>query len=351
MITMLPSYSKRLTIIDVSGLLYTYTSVSLIARDQSAVMVKGVNIAGVKAVLEMCASCYKQQRRVLLCLDTFTDKKNTSSEYKANRTFVPQVAYQADIIEAYFKDFGVDVYRIKGYEADDLIYSAVLSNVNNFSDIEVVTGDKDIYGCIVAPHVRVTGVNSKSPSIDVYNYETCVDSKVDIPYNCILPYLTLFGKQSNNLKKLKIDGMNKEYFDEFVKMVNNYEASMGSDLSVMIDFLKSGVVREEHVEIIAERALLTYPQLIDLKLDVDGPNINADSICKFCNFFKQYTAANMYGVINYINSVEIDPSMPTMMKRIYASIKSGTKMADMGLMEGASMQVTGTTEFVGVDDW
>lgn len=344
-----------MTVVDVSGMLYTYTSISKNSKSVNSVTVKGVNIAGVKAVLELCAKNLKANRRTVLCLDSFTEKKEKAiGGYKANRTFNPDIAVQNMIIEQYFPYFGVDVLKCNGREADDLIYSVVHSNVEEYLEIEVMTGDKDVYGCLISDKVYITGINSNTPSVDVLNYPKVVCNYDDlVPYNCILPHLTLFGKRSNNLGVLKIDKMNRQYFNDYLFFIESRgDWENASSIENLIDFLDSGKVREEHIETICERALLTYPKIEQYKIDPIAPKIDSEKLIQFLSYMRLNVAANIYGATKYLNTVPVDRNLETLMKNLYLSVKNGTMCSDLGIDPSLnSVQPATTSEFLEVDEW
>lgn len=349
-------YSRRLLVVDVSAVLHTYTSYSISRKDTSAVTVKGVNIAGVKAIAEICAINYRDRRRVVLCLDNYDKKRGENDDgYKANRKFPPDIAAQTKIIQTYFDKFGVTVLSPTGTrEADDLLYSAVISNLDRFHDIEVITGDADNYGCIEAPHVHITGVNSLSPSISVSNYSDCVSSHANVPYNCILPYLVFTSKRSNNLNVLPLDGKNSYYFDEFVKMLQKDEdMEHGSRVEKMIAFLESGIVAPEHVDAIVQRCMRTYPQMQNIELDCRGPALDTEVMATVLNFLRLNTAAKCYGMSGALSSAKDDPALRTLMKQLFKMVKTGVAYADAGIrydLNRADLQIS-SNEFREVGDW
>lgn len=332
MIELYPTSSYKLQVYDVSALLYTYTCITQGKKNVKASIVKGINVSGVKAVMEMIAKAKQNNIRVVLCLDSYCDKKRESKEYKANRVYHPEIHVQSEIIDTYFRDFGVDVIRVPGYEADDLIYSVVESNLDKFNDIEVIAGDADIYGCMISPKVHILGANSTRPSFDISEYSTCVKAGEVIKYNCIIPYMTFFGKASNNLNKLPLDKMNSYYLEEFEKMLEKDNAlPFGSRLEYMINFLNSNVVKQEHIELIAHRASLTYPKLLDKQIERKGPKPDAEKLTQFLSYFRFTNTAGIYGVMRYLDAVSVNPSMNSLMKRLYATVTTGTMMADKGL--------------------
>ncbi len=353
-IDMHPTFSKRLVVIDVSPILWTYTCTAGYAKSSGAITVKGVKVPGIKALLEICAKNYANNYRTVLCMDSYSELRRKNSNYKANRTFNPVIAAQNDIVERYFKDFGVDVLKCPGWEADHLIYSVVYSNINKFREIEVITCDKDIYGVIIAPNVQIIGANSQSPTVNVANYSNVISGEIEIPYNMILPYNTLYGKPSNTLRKLRLNGQNEKYFNQIYEMVKD-DPSKGSDLDVLVDFLSTDTVPAEHIEKIAEQAQYTYPRTKDIQIEPEGPKPIYENLLSFCAFYKQYTSADIYGFTRHLSSAPIPRELATFIKNLFITIKNGTKSVDNGLKPDTAPQEiykTGnTSEFLEVEEW
>lgn len=355
MVEFYPTNSKNMQVFDVSGLLYTYTCITHGKNNAKASFVKGINVNGVKAVLEMVAKGKQNNIRCVLCLDSYCDKKRDSSVYKGNRVFHPEISVQSEIIESFFSDFGVDVLKRNGYEADDLIYSVVESNIDKFNSIEVITGDADIYGCMISPKVTIIGSNSLRPSFGVDDYPRCVKTGVVVPYNCILPYMVFFGKPSNNLNKLPVDGKNQYYLDKFREMLEDNEAlAYGSRFEYFMKFMESGIVAEEHSDTVIERALLVYPRLVSIDIANKGPELNGNKMAQFLSFFRFTNTAGVYGLLRYLDSVGSNPAINSLMKRLSATVSTGTMMADRGLNASSfnSPRITLSNEFeVITDEW
>lgn len=354
MIELRPIYSRRVSIVDVSGMLYTYTSVANSSISKNSYTVRGVNIAGVKAVLDLCAKNARHLRRTVLCLDSFSDKRGTNTNgYKSNRKFNPEIAVQNDIIAKYFPYFGINVMRKTGREADDLIYSAVKACKENFVEIEVITGDKDIYGCVDGT-VSVVGVNSNCPSVNVENFSSVADSRGYVEYNCILPYLAFFGKPSNNLGVLKVDRKHKDYYESFVEFAkSNNLLEKGSDLNTLLMFIENSDMPEEHITALAERALLTYPRIDEMSILPLGPDIDTEKLIQFCSFMKFTSSAEMFGIISGLQTFSQNTELATYMKQLNISVKNGTMCADLGIDPALNQvsEFTPTSEFRGVEEW
>lgn len=355
------TFSSNLEVFDVSSMLYVQTSMTGKILNNSSIK-KGVNVAGMSFVLNRIAYNYSRNIRTALAMDSFSDRKNLSAGFKSNRVFHPEISVQADIITQYFSDFGVEVLKKPGREADDLIYSIVNSNVNNFASITVYTGDRDIYGCIIDPSVKIVGTSSTRPSLSVFNYETACDSKEKIVYNTVLPYTMLFGKASNALPALHASVPNKKIYSAFLDWYEKkgYNKAEASFESVFIEFacassdgLIDGLVfTNSDIEMIIERLPLVYPVLDDIPLEQVGPEIDVEKLLQFLNFYQQYPATEKFGLNNFVQLVTPPTQMNTMLKRLYSTLKTGTLAADNHLSADVlPMPVNATSEFLSIEGW
>lgn len=93
---------------------------------------------------------------VLVCYDSQSGKsvrKDIYPLYKANRVQVNDVSAEEKIIRRFFELLGFPSVELDGYEADDLIGSAV-KELSPQMDIVIVTGDKDLLQ-LINPGVSV----------------------------------------------------------------------------------------------------------------------------------------------------------------------------------------------------
>lgn len=83
---------------------------------------------------------------ILVCYDAQTGKsvrKAMYPEYKANRVGVNAVSAEEKIIRRFFQLLSIPSVELEGYEADDLIGTAV-EKLAPTMDVVIVTGDKDM---------------------------------------------------------------------------------------------------------------------------------------------------------------------------------------------------------------
>ena len=85
-----------------------------------------------------------------------TFRHDADETYKANREAAPDILrQQMGLVREVLDALGVATCELAGWEADDLIATAVDQAVARGDDVVIVTGDRDTYQLVADPHVKV----------------------------------------------------------------------------------------------------------------------------------------------------------------------------------------------------
>lgn len=177
---------------------------------------------------------------VSVCIDSYTDRKVESSDYKSNRVgkLSSMDYFNLNWIERTLCDVGYNIYKEYGSEADDLITGLVKNYHKDFDMTYIFTPDADLL------------VNLKS-DVHIYRFKTNIrehvlytpdnfeelmsqEYKCRMPYNCIVLYKALCGDKSDKIAGIKgfgaksfdklIDSLEKDNFDfRLLSSYNNVE--------------------------------------------------------------------------------------------------------------------------------
>lgn len=201
-----------IVLIDVSSLAYPiwHMAASEINPDYASQQI-------VKRVRELASG----QKCVALCADSGRSFRNDlAASYKANRgERNATLMHQIDLaLEALAGD-GFPVWKVKNYEADDVIATAALqaSDLED-ADVLIVTADKDLLQ-LVGPCVKV-----KSASTGDIMDEAAVVAKFGVRPDQIRDFLTLVGDSADNVQGAKGIGAvrAKELLGQFESIDNIY---------------------------------------------------------------------------------------------------------------------------------
>ena len=141
--------------------------------------------------------------------------------YKANRPEAPaDLKKQLPVAIHWIEKMGFKCYSEKGYEADDVIASAVEFAKQNNIRVRIVTHDKDLYQLIDDDQITVYDPTKK---IDI-NEEKCFE-KFGVYPKRVQDYLALVGDVADNIPGVKGIGPKgaKKLFDQFATLEEIYE--------------------------------------------------------------------------------------------------------------------------------
>lgn len=132
-----------------------------------------------------------------------TFRKAISTEYKANRPKAPDELV-SQIIAAHdiFPAFGIPIFELPGYEADDLIAELARTfGGNNNVRAVILTGDLDTLQLVKDGKIVVRVFRKGISETDLYN-EAAVMARYGLRPDQLADYKSFVGDQSDNVKGL-----------------------------------------------------------------------------------------------------------------------------------------------------
>jgi len=130
-----------------------------------------------------------------------TFRKEMYDEYKSHRPKAPNELI-SQIIEAHrlFENFGIKSFEIPGFEADDLIGTAV-EKLKNEPDLKIIilTGDLDALQLIENEKIMVETFKKGISDTIIYNEKETLNKFGVLPRQ-LIDYKGLAGDQSDNIK-------------------------------------------------------------------------------------------------------------------------------------------------------
>lgn len=139
---------------------------------------------------------------VVACFDLPepTYRHEVYAEYKGKRqktddALVSQIERSRDLLKA----FGIPIYEVSGFEADDVL-GTIVEETKNQKDLEVIiaSGDMDTMQCISGKRVRVYTLKKGIKDTIIYDEET-VKERFGFPPKLIPDYKGLRGDTSDNI--------------------------------------------------------------------------------------------------------------------------------------------------------
>lgn len=184
---------KKLIIIDVSN--YIFRSFFAIRPLHTP---EGVPVNAVYGVLSMVHNLIQkyQPTHILVARDTKEGsfRKDIYPEYKANRSEPPdELIPQFAIVDELISVLELPEIKMPGYEADDIIGSVATQWKNDFDEILIASGDKDLMQFVDGPVKMLDTMKEK-----IYSREDVKD-KMGVYPEEIMDYLSLIGDTSDNI--------------------------------------------------------------------------------------------------------------------------------------------------------
>jgi DNA polymerase-1 len=137
-----------------------------------------------------------QPTHILIARDTKEGsfRKEIYTEYKANRSEPPDdLKPQFAIVDELIQVLGIPEFKAPNFEADDIIGSAATQWKNDFDEILIASGDKDLMQFVDGPVKMLDTMKEK-----IYEREDVKD-KMGVYPEQIMDYLSLIGDSSDNI--------------------------------------------------------------------------------------------------------------------------------------------------------
>lgn len=198
--------------------------------------------------------------------DTF--RHEIFSDYKANRG--PKEPGFIDQLSGLYKMFdcmGINIVECKGYEADDLVGSAVES-FKDKGEIVILSGDKDFMQLLIYPNVTL-GWTDKAPI-----GRTGVQEKLNVDPGQVIDYLSLRGDSSDNIPGVK--GVGPKKASQLLKQYGTLDNIYHNLHLIKGKALKENLIKSQDNAYLS-RALVGIYRNIDLGLSFD--ELKVDSSC------------------------------------------------------------------------
>ncbi len=251
---------KRLIIIDISSWIFRafFAIRHLSAPD-------GTPVNAVHGVLNMLLKLFSVYRptHILVARDTAggSFRNELYKEYKANRSAPPEeLIPQFALIKQLLEVMQLPHCEDDNYEADDIIGTACVQWRDQFDEILIASGDKDLMQFVGGNIKMVDTMKDK-----IYD-EDGVFEKMGVRPDQIVDYLSMVGDTSDNIPGMKGIGAKgaakllAEY-GTFEKIVENKSELKGKKvIEAFTDYLDNGLLSKKLIAIVTDLKLACTPE-------------------------------------------------------------------------------------------
>jgi DNA polymerase-1 len=206
---------KKLIIIDISNFIFrAFFAIRPLHTPE------GTPVNAVYGVLSMLHNMIQkyQPTHILVARDTKEGsfRKEIYTDYKAHRSEPPdELIPQFAIVDELVKVLGLPEIKAPRYEADDIIGSVATQWKNDFDEILIASGDKDLMQFVDGPIKMLDTMKEK-----IYSREDVKD-KMGVYPDQIMDYLSLIGDSSDNIPG--VDGIGPKGAQNLIEEYGNLE--------------------------------------------------------------------------------------------------------------------------------
>ncbi len=221
---------------------------------------------------------------IAVCIDSKSKKKEDNAEYKSKRS---KPLGEDDIsnimeIQELLNTAGYGIYRIEGYEADDLIKWLVSKTKETYDYTVIYTNDKDIMinisdkvGCMrFKAKVGYSAVDKES-----YEWYLFEEFGVRIPYNAIGLYLSTVGDKADDIVGIK--GFGNKAFESLIEHLESKKIDF-STCANMEDFEHvinecSDILNEEQMKQLRISSSLVFNDCANIECNIKNGGSSTQS--------------------------------------------------------------------------
>lgn len=251
---------KRLIIIDISSWIFRafFAIRHLSAPD-------GTPVNAVHGVLNMLLKLFSMYRptHILVARDTAggSFRNELYTEYKANRSAPPEeLIPQFALIKQLLEVMQLPHCEDDNYEADDIIGTACVQWKDQFDEILIASGDKDLMQ-FVGGNVKMLDTMKDK----IYD-EDGVFEKMGVRPDQIVDYLSMVGDTSDNIPGMKGIGAKGAAklladYDTLEKIIENKSELKGKKvIEAFTDYLDNGLLSKKLITIVTDLKLTCSPE-------------------------------------------------------------------------------------------
>lgn len=259
-----------LSIFDVSPYIHTAEHISKYSDRKCC----NFPVGGLQYFLKFLALDMKIGRHIVLCFDSKSFRKEIDKNYKGHRKPNYAVYAQLKFLIEQLERVGIPCYKLDGYEADDLVHTAVMQNYRHYDDIVIYTGDKDLAHNILDDKVSIEAVNTNCNSITKSNFLTSISKDREVLFNTVSMFKALTGDTSDNIPAFYLDDGTKGsaiYQEIFLYLIshrefNNVKVTLNpQSLKILVGMLHPNWTDADKARL-DKNISLVYPKLADIQI-------------------------------------------------------------------------------------
>lgn len=320
---------------------YLYIGMAPNSTTYNSYSVKGFPVGGIKYFLHKLLLDIPNIGHTACFFDSGRSfRKKILPQYKSGRRMQPEIVAQAKFLYDYLQKCDIPCYKAEGYEADDLIHSAVVFRDKSVYPTATVCGSDYDLTHNVDYDTNFQTISSQTNSATWRTFSNAVVQGKTILLNTISAYKTFTGCSSDEIPSLQGKVTGEALYDLFCKVLqkqfpDGVDPEIARKKSTLVTFLnncKGKIISEETAEAYIKIADATFPA--EVSGEYKGVNIYTLPVDKKLKLGKLMAACGEYHglrVLGFKSRPELDAEEVEEFRRWAKELATGEFMADNSL--------------------
>lgn len=278
-----PATDKQLIIIDGHGIIFrAYHALSRSNLKTTDGMPTGM-IFGFCSILFEIIEKYKPHY-LIMTFDTAKNfRKEIYEDYKATREkpkddLIQQMPYAYEIVEA----FDIPIFRMEGFEADDLIGTLANQAVEQGLDVKIMTGDRDLFQ-LIKPGVNVYLPQKGVGELKKNGFDECVEY-FGVRPDQVTDFKGIKGDTSDNIPG--VSGIGDVGAKKLIQEFGSLESIYENIEQVKPEKIKEKLIADKSNAFLSKE-LATIKTDVELEFDLEKCVMNRPDEHKIIELFKR----------------------------------------------------------------
>lgn len=289
---------KKLVLIDTSALAYR----AFFAYPSELKSKLGVPTNAIFGFFVMLLKIIEENKptNIILAFESRTKLKRSEifEGYKANRKKTDEnLILQINLLQEILESLNIICLSKDGYEADDVIGSISSKFLNDFDQLLIITGDRDLLQ-LINNKTKVALPGISFARLNIYD-EILFQDKYEIPVDKYVFYKSLVGDSSDNIKGLAGVGPKTaikivNLFSDFNAMLNNLDL-LDEKLAEKISNSKDSL----EVDNLLSKIVLD----LEFDIDIQETEVRKINLTKFYSVFEELNFSSLIKKLDKLKDI------------------------------------------------
>jgi hypothetical protein len=230
----------------------------------------GYPLGGVRYLVAHVVDALATCGDAIVCFDRKTNRSAMLPGYKAGRPHEAYIASQCEYAYSALMRCGVSCTRHDGYEADDLIASVISRYAGDYSEVVIVSNDRDLAHNVFS-HISLHATSADGIDIHPDNFMYTAQPGETVLYNTISAWKVFCGDHSDHIPVFKTSSgvSGRALYMQYASFVNNLAVDDGkrpyvaSTKELLNYFIQTLDLSANDMSVLSSRVSVIFPRYFD----------------------------------------------------------------------------------------